>query len=420
MESNRTILCDRHGRCTKSADDRRDRWSHSERNVTESRIYLDNAATSWPKPESVYQAMDDYARQNGSAAGRGSHRLCMDALRIVDQTREQLRSLVKARPEDAVVFCCNGTDALNHCLHGSIKPGDHVITTACEHNSVLRPLRQLESQQDVRVSIVPCDAEGNLSLATLSKCMQDNPQLVVVNHASNVTGTIQPLDEVAAIVGPSHAMLMVDVAQTIGAVPLDLTLLPIDMIAFSGHKSLLGPLGTGAAIIRQQAIPHVNAWRLGGTGTTSSRDQQPESGVEKYESGNLNVPGICGLSAGLTYVSEQGANYLAQKRVLTDRLLSQFAEIPGLDVYGPPLGVARTAVVSFNIAGLESHDLAMLLEQHAGIQLRAGIHCAPHIHQAMGTASRGGTVRASLGPFTTAEDIDALLDAVRHLVTSVT
>ena len=387
--------------------------------MTTTRIYLDNAATSWPKPESVYRAADDYARQNGSAAGRGSHRLGLEATKIVDGTRDQLRALVHADPADVVAFCSNGTDALNLCIQGAVQPGDRVLTTAAEHNSVLRPLRQLQSRFGVDVTIIPVDRQGQVSLTELAIALQDHPSLVVINHASNVTGTIQPLEEIADLVRATPARLLVDAAQTIGALAIDLTQTPIDLLAFSGHKALLGPMGTGAAIIRHEFASRLRSLRQGGTGTSSESDHQPNTGVAKFEAGNLNMPGICGLAAGLTFVSENFASHRNEKTALTQQLLTQLAEIPGTTIYGPPVGADRMGVVSFNLAGLDCHDLAMILEQQAGIQVRSGLHCAPLVHRAIGTASRGGTLRASLGPFTTNDQIEALVDALRQLAGSV-
>jgi cysteine desulfurase/selenocysteine lyase len=379
------------------------------------RAYLDNAATSWPKPPAVYEAVDQFARELGVSAARGTHADAMQARRIVEGTRAQLRLLLGAHTEDAVVFCFNGTDALNLCIHGALRPGDHVIATVTDHNSVLRPLRELEKSKSIVVDLAACDPSGRVSTEQIERLLTPSTRLVVMPHASNVSGCIQPVMEIGAMVRKAGSLFLIDAAQTAGDIPVDLHGMHADMIATSGHKGLLGPLGTGVAAIRGELVDTLSSFRQGGTGTQSEADQQPEKGEAKYESGSLNLPGIAGLGAGLDFLRQNVKSISDHKKRLLSMLIGGLQELHSVTIYGDPSPDNRVAVVSFNLIGLDCHELAMLLESQSHIQLRAGLHCAPHMHQALGTIPRGGTVRASLGPFNTDEHVQRLLDTLQTL-----
>jgi cysteine desulfurase family protein len=384
------------------------------------RAYLDNAATSWPKPTSVYEASDSFARNIGASAARGTHQEALLAKRVVDQTRSKLRQLFAARQEDPVVFCFNGTDALNLCIHGVVRDGDHVIATVTDHNSVLRPLRELERAKSIVLDLADCDQRGCVNPAQIERFLTAKTRLVVMPHASNVTGTIHPVQQIGEMVRAAGALFLLDAAQTAGDLPIDLYALHADLIATSGHKGLLGPLGTGVAVFRHELVEVLPSFRQGGTGTLSENDRQPTRGFEKYESGSLNLPGIAGLEAGLDYLVDNPKPRLERKRRLTKMLVEGLLHIPSVTVYGDLSAQHRVSVVSFNLGDLDSHELAMLLESQAHIQVRAGLHCAPRMHQALETASRGGTVRASLGPFNTEEHVERLLATLKALASSVT
>ncbi|HUE73356.1 MAG TPA: aminotransferase class V-fold PLP-dependent enzyme [Pirellulaceae bacterium] len=381
------------------------------------RIYLDNAATTWPKPEAVWQAVDDYQRRLGAPAGRGAYHEAAEVERLVDQCRSRIRALIGAEDPRQIVFTLNGTDSLNQAIHGCLRPGDHVITSVCEHNSVLRPLRQWQDRGDVRVTYVRCDGAGYISPDDVRKAIQPRTRLIALLHASNVTGAVQPLAEVGAIAREHDVLLLVDAAQSLGHVPVDVAELGCDLLAAPGHKGLYGPLGTGVLYLGPGVESELVTTRQGGTGTRSDEDIQPMSLPDRYESGNLNVPGIVGLNAGVAEVQRRGLAASAEhERELTERLLAGLAEIRGVTLYGPRAGDSkqRVGVVSFNLDNFEPQELAALLDSTRSIQVRAGIHCAPRMHEALGTSPRG-TVRFSIGLYNTPEDIDAALSVLREI-----
>jgi cysteine desulfurase family protein len=379
------------------------------------RIYLDNAATSWPKPPAVYQAVDDYQRNNGAAAGRGVYQSAQGAERIVSQCRLRVAQLLGAKSPDQIAFTLNGTDSLNLALHGILRPGDHVVTSVCEHNSILRPLRWLASSHQIQIDYVRCNAQGVLDPDEVRKTLRPHTRLVALTQASNVTGAVQPLEEIGKVMAEHEALFLVDAAQSLGHFPVQVNALRCDLLAAPGHKGLLGPLGTGilyfATGLESQLQPH----RQGGTGTRSDDDIQPESLPDRYESGNANVPGLAGLSAGIGWLQEQGlANLHADEQQLTASLLEGLGSIDGITLYGPSNAQPRVGVVSFQVRGFDPQEVAAALDSTAGIEVRSGLHCAPRMHEAMGTCP-SGTVRASVGPFTTQADIVAVVEAVREL-----
>ena len=379
------------------------------------RIYLDNAATSWPKPEGVYLAVDDYQRRLGAPAGRGSYHEAAETERLVASCRKRVAQLIGAADPRRIVFTLNGTDSLNLALHGCLRPGDHVVTTVCEHNSVLRPLRFLAEQRSVNTTYVPCDTTGVVDPDSIRRAITPHTRLVAIVHASNVTGAIQPVEAVGKIAAERGVLFLVDAAQSLGYIPVDVTSLGCDLLAAPGHKGLLGPLGTGVLYLSERAEGEVLPLRQGGTGTRSDEDIQPTSLPDRYESGNLNVPGIVGLEAGVKYVAEVGIEKCrAQMKMLTARMLTALAEIPGVTLYGPAVASQRVGVVSLNIEGNDPRELASLLDANWSIQTRAGIHCAPRMHQALRTAP-AGTLRFSGGHFTTAAEIDRAIGAIREI-----
>lgn len=387
-------------------------------NAMRRRTYLDNAATSFPKPEAVYAATDAYARRLGAAAGRGSYGSAVESAEIVRRCRLNLARLFNAEGPDRFAFTHNGTDALNLALHGLLRPGDHVVTTEAEHNSVLRPLRTL-ADAGVAVTVVPCDCQGFVSPNDIRGALQSETRLVAMTHASNVIGAIQPVDEIAEAAKSAGAFVLIDAAQTAGHVPIDLAALPIDLLACSGHKGLLGPLGTGLLYVRPGVESHLRPLRQGGTGTASEEDRHPESMPERLEAGNLNVLGLAGLEAATAWLLDRGvAAVRRHEQELTARLLAGSEVILGLRVSGPADPERRIGVVSLTADGWTPQDLAAVLDAEFGVEARAGLHCAPLIHRRLGTGETGGTLRLSLGAFSTAEDVDAAADALHRILSS--
>ncbi|HVW02569.1 MAG TPA: aminotransferase class V-fold PLP-dependent enzyme [Planctomycetaceae bacterium] len=384
------------------------------------RIYLDNAATSWPKPEAVYRAVDDYQRRLGAPAGRGAYREALEVQNLVTRCRKSAATLLHAADPRQIVFTFNGTDSLNLALHGALRVGDHAIVSALEHNSVLRPLRELESVLGVSTTLIPANAVGQVDPEDYRRALRPNTRLIGLLHASNVTGALQPIAEVGRIVREAGALFLVDAAQTAGAVPIDVQALGIDLLACPGHKSLLGPLGTGLLYIRPGVELQIRSLRQGGTGTSSETDRQPESLPDKFESGNHNVPGICGLAAGIDFVLEQGIeNIRAREQAHLRRLRDGLSGVAGITLYGPPSIEQSVGILSLNVVGYDPQDLATILDDSFAIQTRAGLHCAPGAHRHLGTLETGGTLRLSVGPFTTDEHIDRTIDALSSIAGAV-
>ena len=374
------------------------------------RIYLDNAATSWPKPPAVYEAVDRYQRELGAPGGRSAYADAVAATALVERARRGVARLIGAEHSRQVALGYSGTDVLNLAIRGVLRPGDHVIATDAEHNSVLRPLRALVDQGLIETSYARCDAAGFVDPDELQRLLRPTTRLVAVVHASNVTGAIQPIGDVRRVLADHQALLLVDAAQTLGHVPLDVEASGVDLLAAPAHKGLLGPLGTGFLYIRPGVERLLEPLRYGGNGSQCDDDRQPEELPDKYESGNHNLPGLAGLAAALDVIEAQGVAELAAHHArLTTRLLDGLAGMGGVTVYGPPAGSRRTSVVSVNVDDYDPQELAALIEATHGVQCRAGLHCAPRMHAALGTTARGGAVRLSLGFATTDQDVDAAL-----------
>lgn len=376
------------------------------------RIYLDNAATSFPKPPGVYDAVDDYNRRLGAAVGRSAYGEALEVQSTVDRCRKLAAEFLGAESRERIVFTYNGTDSLNLALYGLLRAGDHVVTSVVEHNSVLRPLRHLQGR-GVEVTYVEADDAGRISPDDVCQAVRRDTKLVAMIHASNVTGTIQPIDDIGQIARDAGALFLVDAAQSVGHLPIDVRNSPIDLLACPGHKGLLGPLGTGLLYVRPGVEEHLDSVRQGGTGSKSEDDHQPLSLPDKYESGNHNTPGLFGLEASLAFLKEQGLDsiHIHEQRLLKT-LLEGLAKIDGVSVYGPNTAEGRVGVVSVAIDGYEPQVLAAILEENFGIQTRAGLHCAPGAHRAIGTFEAGGTVRLSTGPFSTQDQIEAAVAAL--------
>ncbi|SFJ31549.1 aminotransferase class V-fold PLP-dependent enzyme [Planctomicrobium piriforme] len=379
------------------------------------RIYLDHAATSFPKPEAVALAMVRYLNDYGSAPGRSATRVGLEVQRVIDRCRQRLAALFGASRPEQVIFTLNGTDSLNLAIHGSLKPGDRVVTTVWEHNSVLRPLHHLQSTQQITVDIVPPNGQGQTDLDAFAESLKTPARLVVLNHASNVTGVIQPVAEMARIAREAGALVLLDAAQTAGHVPVSLTELGVDLIACPGHKGLLGPLGTGVLVLAPGIEKELQPVRQGGTGTASESAHQPATLPDRYESGNLNAPGIFGLEAALATSEKTLSDGVPD--LLIRQFISGLQQLPGVIVYFPE--AHRVGVVSASFDRIAPQVLATLLDEHFGIETRAGLHCAPRAHAALGTLEEGGTVRFSLGHTTTAEELDLTLEALAEIAAAM-
>ena len=376
-------------------------------------IYLDNAATSWPKPESVYQTMGEFLRTKGGNPGRGSHSLAFAGMEAVEETRMLAARFINAPKKEQVIFTFNCTDALNLGLKGLLRQGDHVITSCIEHNSVARPLNKL-AHQGVKVTKIPPSKEtGVVSVQDIEEAITKDTKLLVITHASNVTGIIQPIELYGAIVRKHGLILMVDAAQTAGQYPIDVQSGNIDLLACSGHKGLFGPPGTGVLYIGDRV--ELDSLREGGTGSHSEIEEQPTALPYRYESGTVNSVGISGLGVGLKYIFAEGLdNIRNHEQLLTERLINGLFHIPGVIAYVFKDGANQAHVVSFNIEGYEPGEVGAILDQTFDIKVRTGLHCAPAAHRTLGTYPMG-TIRLSPGYFNTVEEIDTTLQALGRI-----
>jgi cysteine desulfurase family protein len=375
-------------------------------------IYFDNAATSWPKPEPVREALSEYFGAAGGNPGRSGHRMSISAGRILENARESLAALFNLDDASRIIFTQNGTHALNIALCGVLRPGDHVVTTSLEHNSVMRPLRYLESL-GVQVTVVACSKQGTIAVEDVRTAFQRNTRLLVTTHGSNVTGTLMPVANLARLTREHGILYLIDASQTAGTIPLDVEEIGVDLLAFTGHKGLMGPTGTGGLFIRDGVS--VAPLLRGGTGSDSAREIQPEFLPDAHESGTLNVAGIAGLAAGVSFVREIGVDHIrAHERKLVSHFLEGISEIARLTAYGPANPSARCGIVSFNIEGCVPSEVGLILDESFGIMARTGLHCAPSAHRTLGTFPHGA-VRFSFGWFNTAGEVDVALQALREI-----
>ena len=375
-------------------------------------VYLDNAATSWPKPPEVIAAMQAYLENGGGSPGRAAHGKSLASARMVYETRDALSSLFNATSPDRVIFTKNATEAINLLLFGFLNPGDHVIVSSMEHNAVMRPLRQLESR-GVSLSVAACDSCGGLDPLTIKTALTPRTRLVLLVHASNVTGTLLPIAEVANIAREAGIRFAVDAAQTAGVHPIDVQSGGIDFLTFTGHKSLGGPQGTGGLVIGPDV--DLRPLMFGGTGSASESENQPAFLPDKLESGTLNAIGIAGLGASLAALTEFGVeNVLAHERKLMKLFRDGLKEMPDIEVYGPENTAESVGVLSLNVASRPCEEVGMELERNFDILTRTGLHCAPAAHRTIGTFGRG-TVRFSVSRFNTESDIHAALEALSRI-----
>lgn len=375
-------------------------------------IYFDNAATSYPKPEALYQEIGNRMKQYGANPGRSGHEFGLQTNRAIYETRDSLNQMFHGENPLHFVFTANATDSINLVILGLLKDGDHVIATETEHNSVLRPL-ELAKSRGISVSLVPVDEQGWVKPANIQAEICDQTKLVVCTHASNVTGAIQPIEEIAAITEAHGVFFLVDAAQSAGVLPIDLKKTKIDFLAITGHKSLYGPQGIGALYVREpMSLPVI---KTGGTGSRSSDLNQPDAMPDRFESGTLNTPGILGLQMGLDFIRLHGREKLfVQEYALTQVLMKELNGIPGIKLYGPPIGEPRVPVISFNLGDLDSAEVSYILDDKFGIITRGGLHCAPLIHRRLGTIEQGA-VRVSLGAFSTKQEIEVFVEAIREI-----
>ena len=386
----------------------------------ESVIYFDHAATSWPKPPGVIAAMAYYLQYIGANPGRSGHRMAIQAARQVYSTREAVARLFNAPEPLRVVFGANVTEALNLALCGLLRPGDHVITSSMEHNSVMRPLRAL-AVEGVELTVVPCSPEGCLDPRQVEAAIRPNTAMIALTHASNVVGTLLPVREVGEIARRRGVLLLVDTAQTGGAYPIDVQADRIDLLAFTGHKSLQGPMGTGGLIVGERVeASRLKPLKRGGTGSHSGLEEQPAFLPDLAESGTLNAVGLAGLEAGLNWVLEQGVEKIrSHEQALTQQLIDGLRLIPGVTLYGCGDASRQTATVSFNIQGMEPSMAGLRMDEEYAVLCRVGLHCAPAAHKTLGTFPTG-TVRFGLGFWNTQAEVNAALEAVRQLAESAT
>lgn len=374
-------------------------------------IYLDNAATSFPKPDKVYEEVLNCMRNYAANPGRGTHDMSIKAASKVMDTRQIISDLFNIKDPMNVVFTSNATEGLNISIKGIIKKGDHVITTVIEHNSVLRPLSKL-SKEGVSVTYLNVDENGLINIADLKRSIKRNTRAIIINHASNVLGTIQDINTIGRIAKKEGIIFIVDASQSAGIIPIDVESNNINLLAFPGHKGLLGPQGTGGLFISPNV--KVDTFKEGGTGSNSSSMKQPDFLPDRFESGTLNTPGIAGLFEGVKFIQDVGIENIRRKEEeLTKSLLSELINLPFIKIYGSKKAENRCAVISFNIDGKDSSLVGYKLNK-SGIAVRTGYHCAPLIHRVLGTLDTG-TVRVSFGYFNTFQDIEYLIKSIMEI-----
>jgi len=381
-------------------------------------IYLDNAATSWPKPPEVLKAMVDALERAGGNPGRSGHRLSIEAARVMYDARENIARFFNSGDPARVIFTSGATHALNIILKGLLKPGDRVVASSMEHNAVMRQLRALE-ERGLILDVVPCAPDGSLDVNDISRVVDLNTRLVVIVHASNVAGTILPIAEVASIAHRAGAFLLVDAAQTAGVLPIDMKAFGIDFLAFTGHKGLQGPPGIGGLVIGDHVdTSQIEPLLQGGTGSQSELEEQPEHLPDKFESGTPNIVGIAGLRASISWITDRGIEAIrTQEKELTSALVDGLSGIAGIKVYGTRDPEKSVAIVSFTARDRRVSDVGLRLDEDYGILTRVGLHCAPAAHRTIGTFPEG-TVRLAPGVSTTAADIKKTVQAIDKVVGS--
>ena len=376
-------------------------------------IYLDNAATAFPKPREVLERMIDLYETKGVSPGRGSYDCAQEADELVSGVRKRLCQFFGGDDPDRVIFASNATDALNLVIQGSVKPGGHVVSSQLEHNSVLRPLQHLRESGLIEYDLIPFDGQGFIDPDDVSRAIRPQTQLVVLTHASNVLGTIQPIEAIGAVCREKGVPLVLDTAQSAGLIPIDMSAWDVSALAFTGHKSLLGPTGTGGLILRR--VFEVRPTRFGGTGIDSQELIHTPTYPHRLEAGTMNILGIIGLRCALEYLAAKGMEAILQKeRALARRLWEGLAGLKRVKLYGAPLWDRRVGVVLANIEGMLPADVGAILDGDFDIATRVGLHCAPLVHRTLGTGRAGG-VRFSVGPFNTEKEIDQAVEAMARI-----
>ena len=383
------------------------------------KIYLDQASTTYPKPECVAKAVYEYMTGNGSNINRGCYENAYDTEEVVLETRELLCELFDGPDCKNVVFTKNVTESLNVVLKGFLKPGDHVLVSSMEHNAVMRPIRQLE-KNGVEFDRVPCSEQGELKLQSMEALLRQNTKAVVMMHASNVCGTILPLKEVGAFCKTHGLKFIVDCAQTAGTMPISMKEMNIDVLCFTGHKGLYGPQGIGGFILQEEMISAMTPLLSGGTGSISHTEEIPEFMPDRFEPGTMNLPGIFGLNSALGWINEVGIeNIYNKERILTRLFLEEIGKLDPkgekIKLVGKKTEEGRTAVVSIQTPGRDVSEVAYLLDKNYGIMTRVGLHCAPSAHQTLGTYPTG-TVRFSFGYFNTEEEVLFAVKALEEIL----
>jgi cysteine desulfurase family protein len=379
-------------------------------------VYFDNAATSYPKPEVVYDSIMTAMREYGANPGRSGHKMALKAGRGIFETRELICKLFNINNPMNVIFTFNATEALNIGIKGVLREGDHVITTSMEHNSVLRPIKYLE-RFGVESTIVKADSKGRINPKDIEKSIKNNTKLIVCTHISNLTGTIMPIEEIGSISKENGIIFMVDASQSAGVYDIDVEKMNIDLLAFPGHKGLLGPQGTGALCIKDGL--ELQSYMQGGTGSSSHSLDHPEILPDKFESGTTNGPGIIGLGAGIKYILDKGMHNIREhEESLAMHFIEEAKKIDGVTLYGPLDVKQQAAVVALNIKDADSSEVSYILDQEYDIAVRPGLHCAPLAHETINTLEQGA-VRFSFGLFNTHEEVDYCIKALKDIAREV-
>lgn len=376
-------------------------------------MYFDNSATSYPKPECVCCAVTDYMKNIGTSPGRGTYAKAEEANRLLYQTRKAATRLFGAPRPSNIVFTANSTEAINLVLKGVLRQGDNVITTGAEHNAVWRPLKKLEQSLGVVIHTVSCRPDGSISLEDAEKQMSPSVKLAVFVHSSNVIGSIYPVGELIELSHKNGVPVLIDASQTAGCIPIDVTKLDVDYLAFTGHKGLMGPTGTGGLYLKDGLT--LDTLKEGGTGSMSISPFQPEDAPDRYEAGTMNMMGLAGLKASLEFIEEIGIEEIGRhKQSLITKLIIGLSTESDIFMYGPPVGTQRSGLLSINIGNTSPYDIAALLDKRYDIMTRAGLHCAPQAHRVLGTVETG-TLRISVGCFNTEQQIDTLVSALKEI-----
>lgn len=378
-------------------------------------IYFNNAATSWPKPEIVYQAADDFFRSSGINPGRSGTSMEHDAAQMIFEIREKIAEFFSIKNSAQLVFNSGATESLNTVIKGVLEKGDHVITSKLEHNSVLRPLERLKTEKEITVDYIEFNPKtAEIEYQSLKKAVKNNTKLIIISHASNVLGTVNNLQRIGEIAAAEDILFLVDAAQTAGIIPIDVDKMKIDFLAVPGHKSLFGPPGVGALYVRDHQL--LRPLKEGGTGINSLSAQQPEIMPDYLEAGTLNTLGIIGLGAGIDFIQNKGLKTIHQQEMkLLKRIIDGLKILPAVKIYGKKDVENRTAVTAFNLPDLSSNQLAFKLQHEYNIQLRGGLHCAPLLHKFLGT-DKQGMLRLSPGYFNTEAEVDEFLNIIETII----